>query len=109
MVSAKLRAPCPNIVIEAMACGLPIACLASGSHTELIGEQGGICIPIDNDFGPFPEVDASALADASERVLQARERFAVGARRRCEAHFALDRMAEGYLAAFKKVAKRHGR
>jgi glycosyltransferase involved in cell wall biosynthesis len=103
MLSAKLRAPCPNAVIEAMACGLPIACFESGAHWELIGDEAGICVPLNDDFGPFPDLNGAALADAGGHVLQNRSKFASGARWRAEQHFGLDQMVERYLAVFREV------
>jgi glycosyltransferase involved in cell wall biosynthesis len=32
--------PCSNALLEALACGLPVAYLASGGHPELVGEAG---------------------------------------------------------------------
>jgi glycosyltransferase involved in cell wall biosynthesis len=32
--------PCSNALLEALACGLPAAFLASGGHPELVGEAG---------------------------------------------------------------------
>jgi glycosyltransferase involved in cell wall biosynthesis len=103
MLSAKLRAPCPNAVIEAMACGLPIACFESGAHRELVGDEGGICVPLNDNFGPFPYLNGAALADAGSRILQNRSKFASGARWRAEQHFRLDDMVERYLTVFKEV------
>jgi len=109
MLSAKLRAPCPNAVLEAMACGLPIACFESGAHRELIGEQAGICVPVDDGgFGPFPELDGAALAEAGRSILQSRSKFASGARRRAEQRFSLDHMVERYIMVFRKVLRPSG-
>ena len=37
--------PCPTSVIEAMACGLPVAYAASGGTVELVGDEAGIGVP----------------------------------------------------------------
>jgi glycosyltransferase involved in cell wall biosynthesis len=106
MISTKLRSPCPNAVLEAMACGLPIVCFDSGAHSELIGDEAGICLPLseEDEFGPLPSsLDSVALADASGRILRNRETFALQARRRAEQHFGLDQMVEQYLEAFENV------
>jgi len=109
MLSSKLRSPCPNAVIEAMASGVPTACYDSGGHSELIGEEGGVCVPLADGFGPFPTLDARDLAQAGNRVLANRSAFAVGARRRAEQRFSLDQMVDGYLEAFEEAIRARGR
>jgi glycosyltransferase involved in cell wall biosynthesis len=39
-VAASRNDPCSNALLEALACGLPAAYLASGGHAELVGEGG---------------------------------------------------------------------
>jgi glycosyltransferase involved in cell wall biosynthesis len=39
-VAASLDDPCSNAVLEALACGLPVAYRRSGGHPELVGEAG---------------------------------------------------------------------
>ena len=108
MLSSKLRSACPNAVIEAMACGLPIACYESGAHRELIGDEAGICVPLDDEYGPFPELDCTALAKAGSRLLANRDEFASGARARAEQRFGLDRMVGHYLEVFEEVIGSRG-
>ncbi len=39
-VAASRADPCSNALLEALACGLPVAYLASGGHPELVGAAG---------------------------------------------------------------------
>jgi glycosyltransferase involved in cell wall biosynthesis len=39
-IAASRDDPCSNALLEALACGLPAAFLASGGHPELVGEAG---------------------------------------------------------------------
>jgi glycosyltransferase involved in cell wall biosynthesis len=39
-VAASRHDPCSNALLEALACGLPIAFLDSGGHPELVGDAG---------------------------------------------------------------------
>jgi glycosyltransferase involved in cell wall biosynthesis len=39
-IAASRNDPCSNALLEALACGLPVAYLASGGHPELVGDAG---------------------------------------------------------------------
>jgi len=84
---------CSNVVIEALASGLPVLYRASGGTPELVGD-GGARVTVDT----FDE----ALAD----VLARRDGFAAAARRRALEHFSFDVIFPRYLAAAES-AERH--
>ena len=46
LLHTKVQDPCPSVVIEAMACGLPVVYPASGGTLELVGEEAGIGVRI---------------------------------------------------------------
>jgi glycosyltransferase involved in cell wall biosynthesis len=83
-------------VLEAMACGLPVAAAAAPAIPDILPEgeaSGGIVIPTD---------DAGALADALERLLTGpalAKRMGVAARRRVEEAFSMDLVGK-QLATF---------
>jgi glycosyltransferase involved in cell wall biosynthesis len=87
LLHTKVQDPCPSVVIEAMACGLPVVYPASGGTVELVDGEAGIGVPHpvgwDRDQPPAPE----DLADAVLRVLADRARYAEGARRRAVERF----------------------
>lgn len=105
VVSTKLRQNCPNAVLEAMACGLPIACYDSGAHRELIGDEAGVCVPMVDDYGPLPRLEVAPLADAIEQILPQRAAYAQRARQRAEAKFDLEQMTEQYIEVFETVRR----
>ena len=97
--AADLHAACPNSVIEALACGLPVAALDSGALNELVQDDSGAVTPFGGDPWRLDPPDLDKLAQGAEDVLREPERFRIGARRRAEGMFGLDRMVEGYLSA----------
>jgi glycosyltransferase involved in cell wall biosynthesis len=82
LLHPKYNDPCPGVVIEAMACGLPVVYSASGGVPELVGDDAGIGVPAPLDFErdhpPSPEALAEAVlavaADLGGRAAAARAR-----------------------------------
>jgi glycosyltransferase involved in cell wall biosynthesis len=85
--------PCPNVVIEALASGLPVLYKASGGVPELVGDCGVALEP-------------DGFAPALDRLLASREPLSLAARRRAETRFAPDVIFPGYLAAFSGTTRR---
>jgi len=93
---AEINAACPNAVIEAMACGLPIISYATGSIPELVGENAGKVVPYGSDYWNLQPPQASALADAALQILNQHAVYRRGARERAEQHFGLANMVVKY-------------
>ncbi len=97
MYSAEVNPPCPNAVIEALACGLPVIGFDSGSLKELVTEDAGCIVPYGGNPWKLETPDISALAFAAEQVLTKQDQFRAAARKRAESAFGLDQMVESYL------------
>jgi glycosyltransferase involved in cell wall biosynthesis len=94
----------PMAVLEGMAYGLPVLATRVGAIPEVVtdGVEGFLIQP----------GDVEALADRMLRLardLDLRRRMGRAARRRVEAKFSLDRMAERILALYDKMLDRGGR
>jgi glycosyltransferase involved in cell wall biosynthesis len=109
LLHTKVNDPCPSLVLEAMACGLPIVYPASGGVPELVGEDAGIGVPhldgFDRDEPPEPD----ALADAVVRVLGDRGSFAAAARARAVDRFALEPWLDRHAELFETLLPTSGR
>lgn len=97
LFSAEINPPCPNSVIEALACGLPVIGFETGSLRELVGEEAGRLVPYGADEWKLEPPDVSALAGAAREVLSEQAKFRAAARARAESVFGLDAMVEAYL------------
>jgi glycosyltransferase involved in cell wall biosynthesis len=69
LFSADLNAACPNSVIEALACGLPVISYATGSLPEIITGDAGKVVPYGSNYWNLEPPDIDALADAAREVL----------------------------------------
>jgi glycosyltransferase involved in cell wall biosynthesis len=97
LFSAEVNAPCPNSVIEALACSLPVVSYATGSLPELVTKDAGALVPYGNQYDKLGPPDTLALASAAQKVLANLTHFRLGARQRAEAAFDLETMTDSYL------------
>jgi glycosyltransferase involved in cell wall biosynthesis len=97
LYSADLNAACPNSVIEALACGLPVAAFATGALPELVTGDSGRVVPYGGDPWKLDKPDVCALAKAAAEILQDQRRFCTSARQHAEEAFGLDLMVSRYL------------
>lgn len=84
---------CPNVVLEALASGLPVLYRDSGGTPELVGDCG-------------VAVDPATFAERLAWVLVRRNALSAAARRRAETRFAFDVIFPGYLAAAAGAVRR---
>jgi glycosyltransferase involved in cell wall biosynthesis len=97
LFSSDLNAACPNSVIEALACGLPVISFATGALPELATPETGRVVPYGGDPWKLDPPDIPALAQAAAEVLHDQEAFRSGARRRADEAFGLEKMVDRYL------------
>jgi glycosyltransferase involved in cell wall biosynthesis len=102
-ISAEINPPCPNAVIEALACGTPVVGFATGSLPELVGETAGMCVDYRADPWKLERPDIDSLAQAAEIVASNYQRYSEGARRSALERFSLKKMVVEYLAVFERV------
>jgi glycosyltransferase involved in cell wall biosynthesis len=92
----------PNVVLEAMAAGLPVVATRVGGLAELVtpGENGWL----------VPPQDPAALAAALTKLLsetETRQRFGHAGRRRVAQGFSLEVMVQRHEAVFQELTDRN--
>ena len=99
LYSSDINAACPNSVIEALACGLPVLAFDTGALPELVCGDAGRIVPYGSDPWKLEPPDLNSLAAAAVEILKDQPRFRAAAHARAEDAFGLDRMMDGYLGA----------
>ncbi len=80
-----------NVILEAMAAGLPAVAYDVGGNSELLSDQHGILIPAGNETN-FADAVEKLLSDAALR-----ERMGHNARQFAQENFSLDRVRQRYI------------
>jgi glycosyltransferase involved in cell wall biosynthesis len=99
LYSSDINAACPNSVVEALACGLPVAALDTGALPEMVSGDAGRVVPYGGDPWRLAPPNITGLVEAVCEIAGQQERFRAGARQRAESQFGLKQMVEGYLRA----------
>ncbi len=99
LYAADINAACPNSVIEALACGLPVVAFDTGALSELLTKDCGILVPYGGDPWRLDPPDVPKLVEAVDKVVQEQESFRTAPRRRAEQAFGVDQMVDKYLEA----------
>ena len=85
---------CPNVVVEALAVGLPVICPKWGGTAELIG-SGGISIDVDN--WDYSNIFVEKMTAAVRAIIPNLRQFKENARNQAVENLSLDLMAQQYL------------
>jgi glycosyltransferase involved in cell wall biosynthesis len=99
LFAADVNAACPNSVIEALACGLPVVGLDTGALNEIVQDGAGEVAPYGGDPWNLDPPDLDGLARAAAGVLAEQDSYRRAARIRAMAQFGADNMVDSYIQA----------
>jgi len=97
MFSADLNGSCPNAVVEALACGLPVASFATGAIPEMITGKSGYVAPYGTNFWKCETPIFEPIIPMIEEIIANQSEFRSGARKRAEEAFDLRMVSDFYL------------
>ncbi len=97
LFSADLNAACPNSVIEALACGLPVVSYDTGALNEIVVGNAGKVVPYGSDHWNLEPPLVGPLAQAAVEILENIRRFHAGAREQAIKEFDLNIITQRYL------------
>lgn len=93
----EINAACPNSVIEAMACGLPVIAYQTGAIRELVGNEGGKVVPYGAKDTELEQAAVGPLVDGALDILNHWEKYSKFARERAETFFDVNTMVDKYI------------
>ena len=104
-IMLKQNDPCPNTVIEAMACGLPIIYADNGGLPELVGDNCGYSIQWKESFSDLKPPSVSKIAEALEKAAKDDGTKSLFARKKAISAFSIENWFSRHEKIFQKLTE----
>ena len=103
LLHTKIQDVCPGVVIEAMACGVPVVYSLSGGVPELVGDKAGIGVRTFASWQKRTPPAAELWAEAVLTVAEDLSRYSEAARQRTVEYFDLRPWVERHRQVFSEL------
>jgi glycosyltransferase involved in cell wall biosynthesis len=103
LLHLKYKDPCPTVVIEALACGVPVVGSRSGGLPELVGGEAGVLLDVPDSWEEIHVPAADVLAEGIVRVMEAPDRWRAAARQRAERRFTREAWLDRHRTIFRQL------
>jgi glycosyltransferase involved in cell wall biosynthesis len=103
LLHTQVNDSCPMVVLEAMACGLPVVYTCSGGVPELVGGEAGVGVPDPTDWDRLVPPDPVSLAEAVLKVAAGLKNYSQAARARTVERFDLQPWLRRHREVFERL------
>jgi glycosyltransferase involved in cell wall biosynthesis len=103
LLHTKVMDPCPRLVAEALASGLPVVYAASGGLPEMVSSDAGVWVESDENFQEEVPAVPSDFAEAIRKVRMDYPEFRKGARHCAEKRFDREEWVSAHGELFRAV------
>lgn len=96
-LSLDINAACPNTVIEALGCGIPVIGFNTGALSELVKNDSGIIVDYGSDPHQLAFPKLESLVEAAHKINSNWQYYSNNARQLAQEKFDIEKIMEQYL------------